>query len=109
MELHQHNRHGIGNIILEIDDNNDNYINIDYLDKNNEDIEKNNISSNLGKIHTNKNNISSNLSEITYIKNNSKSYLKNVYNISYYNVKKINFDNNFYNKTFELNAKKRLY
>ena len=36
MELHRHNRHGIGNINLEIDDNNDNYINIDYLDKNND-------------------------------------------------------------------------
>ena len=47
------------------------------------------------------------MSEITYIRNNSKSYLKNVYNILYYNVKeKINFNNNFYNKTFEVNAKK---
>ena len=99
--LHRHNRHGLGNIDLEIDDNNDNYININYLDKNNEDIEKNkndiltnlaqistntgDISSNLGKIDTNKNNISTNLikinsneddilsnsSEIDYIKNNN--------------------------------------
>ena len=38
--LHRHNRHGLGNINLEIDDNNDNYININYIDKNNEDIEK---------------------------------------------------------------------
>ena len=39
-----------------------------------------------------------NLNEITYIKNNiSKPYLKNVYNILYYNVKqKIDFNNNFY-------------
>ena len=111
MELHRHNRHESGNINLEIDDNNDNYINIDYLDKNNENIEKNknDISSNLGKIDSNKNNISSNLSEITYIKNNSKSCLKNVYNILFYNVKeKIDFNNNFYNKAFELNAKKMI-
>ena len=38
--LHRHNRHGLGNINLEIDDDNINYININYIDKNNEDIEK---------------------------------------------------------------------
>ena len=38
--LHRHNRHGLGNINLEIDDNSINYININYIDKNNEDIEK---------------------------------------------------------------------
>ena len=36
--LHRHNRHGLGNINLEIDD--DSYININYIEKNNEDIEK---------------------------------------------------------------------
>ena len=94
LQLHRHNRHGIGNIDLEIDDD-DNYINIDYLDKNNESIEKNknDISSNLGKINTNEGNMSTNLikinsneddilynlSEINHIKNNnSKSYLKNI-------------------------------
>ena len=41
LSLYRHNRHGVGNINLKIDDNNDNYINIDYLDKNNESIEKN--------------------------------------------------------------------
>ena len=98
LPLHHHNRHGIGNINLEIDDENDNYMNIDYLDKNNENVD------------TNKNNISSNLSEIAYIKNNLKSYFKNVYNILYYNVKeKINFSNNFYSKTFVLNAKKFIF
>ena len=68
-------------------------MNIDYLDKNNENIEKNknDISSNLSKIDTNKSDISSNLikinsneddilynlSEIKYIKNNkSTQYLK---------------------------------
>ena len=71
LQLHRHNRHGSGNINLEIDDNNDNYINIDYLDKNNENIEKNknNISCNLGKMDTNKNNISSNLGKIDTNKN----------------------------------------
>ena len=32
LQLHRHNRHGAGNINLEIDD--DSYINIDYLDRN---------------------------------------------------------------------------
>ena len=57
LQLHRHNRHGIGNIDLEIDDNNENYINIDNLDRNNNE----NISSNLEKINTN---ISSNLGKI---------------------------------------------
>ena len=96
LQLHRHNRHGIGNINLEIDDNNDNYINIDYLDKDNEDIEKN------------KEDIASNLSEITYIKDNSKSYLKNVYNLFYADKEQVDFNNNFYNKTFEVNAKKMI-
>ena len=54
--------------------------------------------------------IYSKLGEITYIKNNiSKSYLKNVYNILFYEAKEqIDFNNNFYNKTFELNAKKMI-
>ena len=38
--LHRHNRHGLGNINLEIDDDNNNYININYVDENNEDIKK---------------------------------------------------------------------
>ena len=164
MELHRHNRHGNGNISLEIDDNNDNYINIDHLDKNNKSIEKNknnissnlrkintnegNISSNLGKITTNEGNISSNLGKITidegnissnlgkittnesaistnlikinsneddilynlskinYIKNNnSKSYLKNIYNILFYDKKtQIDFRNLFYKKVFDIDA-----
>ena len=61
--LHRHNRHGQGNIDLEIDDDRINYININYIDKNNEDIEKNknDMSSNLRKIDANTDNISSNL------------------------------------------------
>ena len=123
LQLHRHNRHGVGNIDLEIDDN-ENYINIDYLDRNNEErinTNKSDILSNLSKIDTNKNDISTNLikinsneddilsnsSEIDYIKNNnSKSYLKNVYNIIFYNEKtQINFkDDIFYEKVFDINA-----
>ena len=122
--MRRHNRHGVGNIDLEIDDDNENYINIDYVDRNNEErinTNKNDISSNLSKIDTNKNNISTNLikinsneddilsnsSEIDYIKNNnSKSYLKNVYNILFYNEKtQIDFRKDiFYEKVFDINA-----
>ena len=52
LQLHRHNRHGVGNINLEIDD--DSYINIDYLDRNNEgriDMNKKDISNNLIKIN----------------------------------------------------------
>ena len=88
--MHRHNRHGLGNINLEIDDDNINYININYIDKNNEDIEKNktDISSNLIKINSNEDDILYNLSEINYLKNNnSTQYLKNVYNILFYDKK----------------------
>ena len=138
LQLHRHNRHGVGNIDLEIDDN-ENYINIDYLGRNNSsNLEKINtdISSNLGKIGENKNDISSNLKKITknegdistnlikinsneddilynlneinYLKNNkSIQYLKNVYNILFYNKKtQVDFRNNFYEKVFDVNANK---
>ena len=87
--LHRHNRHGLGNINFEIDDDNIDYININYVDKNNEDIEKkNNISTNLIKINSNKDDILYNLNEINYLKNNnSTQYLKNVYNILFYDKK----------------------
>ena len=70
------------------------------------DTNKNDISSNLGKIDTNKNDISTNLSEIDYIKNNnSTQYLKNVYNILFYNKKtQIDFRNIFFEKVFDVNA-----
>ena len=69
LQLHRHNRHGVGNIDLEIDDN-DNYINIDYLDRNNDINEKidtntESISTNLEKINTNVADISSNLAQIS--------------------------------------------
>ena len=121
--MHRHNRHGFGNIDLEIDDNNENYINIDYLDRNNNekvDTNTESISSNLGKINTNKNDISTNLikinsneddilynlSEINYIKNNnSKSYIKNIYNILFYDKKtQIDFRNLFFEKVLDINA-----
>ena len=112
LQLHRHNRHGSGNIDLEIDDN-DNYINIDYVDRNNEErinMNKNNISTNLIKINSNEDDILYNLSEVNYLKNNnSKSYLKNIYNILFYDKKtQISFikDDIFYEKVFELNANK---
>ena len=110
LQLHRHNRHGVGNINLEIDDDNESYINIDYLDRNNEErinTNKNNISTNLIKINSNEDDILTNLNEINYLKNN-KSYLKNVYNILFYNNnEQISFkDQIFYEKIFELNANK---
>ena len=152
LQLHRHNRHGAGNINLEIDDNNESYIEVEYLDKNidgridtnKNDISTNsglistntgnistnsglistntnNISSNSGLISTNTNNISSNLikinsneddilynsTEIDYLKkNNSKSYLKNIYNILFYDKKtQINFKGVFYEKVLDFNYK----
>ena len=72
-------------------------------------ISVNNNTDNLeNSILSNKNNISNNLSEINYIKNNmSKSYLKNIYNITFYDEKtQIDFINIFYEKLFDVNANK---
>ena len=121
--MHRHNRHGIGNINLEIDDDIINYININYVDKDNLnyiktnkenitsnlekiDTNKNDISTNLIKINSNEDNIAYNLEEINYIKNNiSKPYLKNIYNILIYDKKsQIDFRNIFYEKVFDVNA-----
>ena len=110
LQLHRHNRHGAGNINLEINDDNENYINIDYVNRNNEErinTNKNNISTNLIKINSNEDDILYNLNEINYLKNNkSKSYLKNVYNILFYNNnEQISFkDEIFYEKEFNVNA-----
>ena len=68
---------------------------------------KNNISSNLIKINSNEDDILYNLNEINYLKNNSsKSYLKNVYNILFYDKKtQISFkDEIFYEKIFDIDA-----
>ena len=124
LQLHRHNRHGVGNINSEIDDDNENYINVNYLDRNNEgriNTNKNNISTNSGKIDSNKNDISTNLininsnedniaynlNEINYLKNNkSTQYLKNIYNILFYDSKtQIDFrEDIFYEKVFDVNA-----
>ena len=85
------------------------------------DTNENNISSNLGKINTNISDISTNLikvnsneddilynlNEINYLKNNnSTQYLKNVYNILFYESKtQIDFRKDiFYEKVFDINA-----
>ena len=70
------------------------------------DTNKNNISTNLININANEDNIAYNLNEINYLKNNSsKSYLKNVYNILFYDKKtQINFRNYFFEKVFDVNA-----
>ena len=83
--MNRHNRHGLGNINLEIDEDN-----INYIDKNNEDIEKNknDISSNL-KINSNENDILYNLSEINYIKNNNSTQYLKMYIIFYFMIKKL--------------------
>ena len=121
----------ISSNLTKIDTNKENISsNLTKIDTNKENISSNltkidtndgNISSNLGKINTNENNISTNLikinsneddilynlSEINNIKNNSsKSYLKNVYNILFYDSKKqISFNNDiFYEKVFDVNS-----
>ena len=68
---------------------------------------ENDISTNLINIRGNEDNIAHNLSEIDYIKNNiSKSYLKNVYNILFYNEKtQVNSKGIFYEKIFSIDAK----
>ena len=67
---------------------------------------KNNISTNLIKINSNEDDILYNLNEINNIKNNSsKSYLKNVYNILFYDSKKqISFKNYFFERVFDINS-----
>ena len=72
------------------------------------DTNKNDISTNLIGININEDNIAYNSSEINYIKNNvSKPYLKNVYNILFYDSKtQIDFGNLFYEKVFDVNANK---
>ena len=71
------------------------------------DTNKNDISTNLINVNTNEDNIAYNLSEINYIKNNnSKPYLKNIYNVLFYDSKtQVDFRNLFYEKVFDVNAK----
>ena len=58
-------------------------------------------------MNSNEDDILYNLSEINYIKNNnSKSYIKNIYNILFYDKKtQIDFKNLFYEKVFDINSK----
>ena len=97
--------------------NNENNISSNLSKINNNE---NNISSNLSKISNNENNISTNLikitsneddilynlNEINYLKNNSsKSYLKNVYNILFYDKKtQVSFRNYFFERVFDINS-----
>ena len=94
-------------------------INLISIDNNLGDLE-NNISSNLEKIDTNKNNISTNLikinsneddiltnlNEINYLKDNkSIQYLKNVYNISFYDRKtQVSFKKYCFERVFDINS-----
>ena len=75
--------------------------NLDQINTN-----KNNISTNLINIRGNEDNIAYNLSEINNIKNNkSTQYLKNIYNILFYDKKtQIDFRNLFYEKAFDVNS-----
>ena len=71
LELHRHNRHGFGNINLEIDKNNNSYIKVDYIEKgisDNSDLINANtsdIASNSSLISTNTSSISNNSSLIS--------------------------------------------
>ena len=67
---------------------------------------KNDISTNLIKINSNEDDILYNLNEINYLKNNSsKSYLKNVYNILFYDRKtQVSFRNYFFERVFDINS-----
>ena len=59
LELHRHNRHGFGKINLEIDDDYENYIKLDYIEKGFLDNSRL-INLNTGSISTNKSDISDN-------------------------------------------------
>ena len=69
LELHRHNRHGFGNINLEIDNNN-NYVKLNYIEKGFLDnshlinLNTGSISTNSGKIDKNTSDISNNLGKI---------------------------------------------
>ena len=70
------------------------------------DTNKNDILTNLIKINSNEDDILYNLSEIDYLKKNkSTQYLKNVYNILFYDKKtQIDFRNLFNEKVFDVKS-----
>ena len=78
LELHRHNRHGFGNIDLEIVDDNENYIKVDYIEKGFLD-NSHLINLNTGSISTNSGKIDKNTSDIS---NNSGKIDKNTSDIS---------------------------
>ena len=82
-------------------------MNIDNISTNSAKIKnkENSISSNLIGINTNEDSITYNSSEIDNIKKISKSYLKNIYNISFYDKKtQIDFKNLFHEKLFDVSG-----
>ena len=103
-------------ISLKIENNENNILsNLSKIGSNKDDItsnlgkidaNKNDISTNLIKITSNEGDILYNLNEINYLKNNRfKSYLKNVYNILFYDRKtQVSFRNYFFEKVFDVNA-----
>ena len=96
------NSSDISSNLSKIEDNENNISsNLGKIDAN-----KNDISTNLININTNEDNIAYNLNEINYLKNNnSKSYLKNVYNILFYDRKtQVSFKNYFFEKVFDINS-----
>ena len=96
------NENNISSNLSKISDNENNISsNLSKLNNN-----ENNISSNLIKITSNEDDILYNLNEINYLKNNSsKSYLKNVYNILFYDRKtQVSFRNYFFEQVFDVNA-----
>ena len=85
LELHRHNRHGFGNIDLEINNNYENYIKIEYIEQGFLD-NSHLVNLNTGLINTNKSSISSNLGKIntntSSISNNTKLIETNESSIS---------------------------
>ena len=96
------NENNISSNLSKISDNENNISsNLSKINNN-----ERNISTNLIHIRGNENNIAHNLFEINSIKNNnSKSYLKNVYNILFYDRKtQVSFRNYFFERLFDVNA-----
>ena len=67
LELHRHNRHGFGNIDLEIDNNYENYIKIEYIEQGFLD-NSHLVNLNTGSISTNSGKIDKNISSISFNK-----------------------------------------
>ena len=89
-----------------IHDINSNKIYVKYYQKTDEMSIKN-IQDSLNTVNNISSDISNNSSEIDYLKNNmSKSFLRNIYNISFYNEKtKVDLSEIFYEKIFAIDAK----